>query len=261
MSSRSKRFSIITVSYNAAGAIERTARSVMEQDFRDFEYIVIDGASKDGTPDKAAAITGKHDDVTTTIISEPDSGIYDAMNKGLDRACGEYLIFLNAGDAFHATDTLSALNRAIEQNDYPGIVYGQTDIVDNNGNRLAGRHLTAPPQLTLSSFSHGMLVCHQAFVVLARIASPFDTSYRYSADYDWCIQCLQHSRHNVYVDRTLVDYLAEGTTTANRRASLIERFRIMACYYGLPLAIFRHLQFIPRFLRRRRLEKQIFNNP
>lgn len=261
MSGRSTIFSIITVSYNAAGDIERTVRSVMEQDFRDFEYLIIDGASKDGTPKKAAEITGRYDDINVTIISEPDSGIYDAMNKGLDRAVGEYLIFLNAGDAFHDTDTLSVLSRAIESNNLPGIVYGQTDIVDKDGNRLAGRHLTAPPQLTLSSFSKGMLVCHQAFVVLARIASQFNTSYRFSADYDWCIRCLQHSRHNVYVDRTLVDYLAEGTTTANRRASLIERFRIMTCYYGLPLAILRHLQFIPRFIRRRKLEKQIFNNP
>ncbi|WP_305140405.1 glycosyltransferase, partial [Paramuribaculum intestinale] len=136
MSGRSTIFSIITVSYNAVGDIERTVRSVMEQDFRDFEYLIIDGASKDGTPKKAAEITGRYDDINVTIISEPDSGIYDAMNKGLDRAVGEYLIFLNAGDAFHDTDTLSVLSRAIESNNLPGIVYGQTDIVDKDGNRL-----------------------------------------------------------------------------------------------------------------------------
>lgn len=93
MSGRSTIFSIITVSYNAVGDIERTVRSVMEQDFRDFEYLIIDGASKDGTPKKAAEITGRYDDINVTIISEPDSGIYDAMNKGLDLAAGEYLIF------------------------------------------------------------------------------------------------------------------------------------------------------------------------
>lgn len=254
------RFSIITVSYNAAGAIGHTARSVMKQDCRDFEYIVIDGASTDGTPAEAAEITRPYADIEVTIVSEPDHGLYDAMNKGIDRASGDYLIFLNAGDTFHASDTLSAISDAIETHDFPGIVYGQTDVVDSSGKRLAGRHLTAPRQLTLESFSHGMLVCHQAFVALAKIVSPFDTSYRYSADYEWCIRCLQHSRRNVYIDRTLVDYLAEGMTTAHRKASLMERFRIMKRYYGLPKAMLRHVQFIPRFLRRRKLEQQLFNH-
>ena len=255
-----RRFSIITVSYNAAGAIGRTARSVIGQDFRDFEYLVVDGASSDGTPQEALEATKGSDDIDVNIVSERDNGLYDAMNKGIDRAAGDYLIFLNAGDTFHSSDTLSILDKAIEDNDFPGIVYGQTDIVDSAGRRLADRHLQAPEQLTLDSFSHGMLVCHQAFVVLSKIVSPFDTSYRFSADYEWCIRCLQHSRRNVYVDRTLVDYLAEGMTTANRKASLIERFRIMSRYYGLPTAVLRHLQFIPRFIRRNRLEKQLFNH-
>ena len=138
-----RRFSIITVSYNAAGAIGRTARSVIGQKFRDFEYLVVDGASSDGTPQEALEATKGSNDIDVNIVSEPDNGLYDAMNKGIDRATGDYLIFLNAGDTFHSSDTLSILNKAIEDNDFPGIVYGQTDIVDSPGQGLY-RRLTPP---------------------------------------------------------------------------------------------------------------------
>lgn len=79
--------------------------------------------------------------------------------------------------------------------------------------------------------------------------------YRYSADYEWCLQCLQHSRRNVYIDSTLIDYLSEGTTTRHRYASLIERFRIMCYYFGTLQTIMRHLRFIPRFIKQRRKSK------
>lgn len=239
-------FSIITVCYNAAGTIERTLQSVASQSFTDYEHIVADGASRDSTVE----ITKRYPHAK--VVSEPDKGIYDAMNKGLSRAQGKYLIFLNAGDKFHCADTLRTIADAIERHDTPGIVYGQTDIVDNDGKRLGPRHLTAPDNLTLASFAQGMLVCHQAFVVLARIADFYNLKYRYSADFDWCIKCLQHSRKNVgLTDTVLIDYLSEGVTTANRRASLMERFRIMSFYYGFFPTLFRHLGFIPRWIKRK----------
>ena len=102
-----------------------------------------------------------------------------------------------------------------------------------------------------------MVVCHQAFFALRRITDQFRLKYRFSADYDWCIRVLQHSKHNCYLDEVVADYLMEGMTTANRRASLMERFRIMCYYYGTLPTIWRHLKFSPRFLRRRRLEKQL----
>ena len=96
-----------------------------------------------------------------------------------------------------------------------------------------------------------MLVCHQSFVALRRIASPYNLKYRFSADYDWCIGCLQHSRHNVgLIDTVFTDYLDEGATTRNRRASLIERFRIMCFYYGTLPTVLRHFGFAFRALAR-----------
>ena len=166
------------------------------------------------------------------------------------QASGDYVLFLNAGDAFHSPDTLRLYADAIMDNDYPGIVYGQTDIVAADRSRIGPRHLTAPATLTLASFAEGMLVCHQAFVVLRRIATGYDTRWRFSADYEWCIRCLQHSRRNVLVPEVTADYLAEGTTTANRRRSLMERFRIMCYYYGTAATIRRHIGFAVRALRR-----------
>jgi len=238
-------FSIITVTYNAASTIKPTLASVKEQTCDLYEYIIMDGASKDCT----IAIASEAGINGTRIFSEPDKGLYDAMNKAIDKATGEYLIFLNAGDAFHSADTLQLIADSIMDNDFPGIVYGQTQLVNSNRKKIGNRHLTAPETLTLKSFANGMVVCHQAFIVLRRLAGHYDLKYRFSADYEWCIRCLQHSRRNIYIDETLIDYLSEGLTTANRRKSLSERYNIMCRYYGTLPTIMRHIAFIPRFIK------------
>ncbi len=222
--------SIVTITFNAEKVIEPTMKSVAEQTFQDFEHIIIDGASDDDTLDKVAKIPGND---RRKVVSEPDNGIYDAMNKGLGLAKGDYVIFLNAGDAFHKDTTLQTIADCVLDNDYPGIAYGQTQIVDSERHRIGDRHLTAPAQLTLDSFKYGMVVCHQAFVVLRKLVDNYDTRYKYSADYEWCIRCLQRSHRTVYIDQILIDYLKEGVTTANHAASLWETFRIMSYYYGL----------------------------
>lgn len=241
-------FSIITVSYNAASTLPATLASIREQTCRLYEYILIDGASADDTV-KLASESGID---PMTIISEKDKGIYDAMNKGLGIATGDYVIFLNAGDSFHNAHTLQLIADAIMDNDYPGIVYGQTQIVDSSRKRIGDRHLTAPADLTLDSFKNGMVVCHQAFIVLRKLVDNYDTRYRFSADYEWCIRCLQRSQRNCYIDRILIDYLSEGVTTANHRASLLERFRIMSHYFGFFPTLFRHVGFFIRNLRRKK---------
>lgn len=245
-------FSIITVTYNAAETFPATLASVKEQSCKLYEYIVMDGVSKDNTVQLATDANIPN----ARIISSPDKGLYDAMNKAIDIATGEYLIFLNAGDAFHSPDTLQKIADVIMNHDFPGIVYGQTQLVNANRQRIGDRHLTAPEELTLKSFAEGMLVCHQAFIALRRIVGHYDLRYRFSADYEWCIRCLQHSRNNVYIPHTIIDYLSEGLTTANRKASLKERFKIMCYYYGTIPTVLRHLKFIPRFLKQRRIDKK-----
>lgn len=245
-------FSIITVTYNAAETLPATLASVKEQSCKLYEYIVMDGVSKDNTVELA----NNANIPNARIISSPDKGLYDAMNKAIDIATGEYLIFLNAGDAFHSPDTLQKIADVIMNHDFPGIVYGQTQLVNTKRQRIGDRHLTAPEELTLKSFAEGMLVCHQAFIALRRITGHYDLRYRFSADYEWCIRCLQHSRNNIYIPQTIIDYLSEGLTTANRKASLKERFKIMCYYYGTIPTILRHIKFIPRFLKQRRIDKK-----
>ena len=248
-------FSIITVTFNAANTLPATLASVKSHTCQLYEHIIMDGASKDNTIEiaKNAGIEN------LTITSEPDKGLYDAMNKAIDKSTGEYLIFLNAGDAFHSPNTLQNIADVIMDNDFPGIVYGQTQLVDNNRNRIGDRHLTAPETLTFKSFAEGMVVCHQAFIVLRKVAVKYDLKYRFSADYEWCLRCLKRSMNNIYIDETIIDYLSEGLTTANRKASLKERFKIMCQYYGTLPTIWRHITFIPRFLKQRKKEKNLTN--
>ena len=240
-------FSIITVTFNAESTVVPTLDSVDAQTWNDYEHLIIDGASTDRT----IQIVNDARSPRRRLLSEKDYGIYDAMNKGLSLAKGKYLIFLNAGDTFHTSETLAHIASTIICEDYPGIVYGQTQLVNNERERIADRHLTAPENLTVRSFSKGMLVCHQAFIALRRLAPLYDTRFRYSADYDWCIRCLQHSRRNVLIPEIIIDYLDEGMTTANHKASLKERFKIMRYYYGTIPAVLNHISFIPRYLKRK----------
>ena len=242
--------SVITITYNASATLPLTMESVAEQTIKDFEHIIVDGASTDDTLSVARRMGSER----LRILSESDDGLYDAMNKGLKMALGRYLIFLNAGDRFHSADTLKAYADAIEER-VPDIIYGDTDIVDIEGNRIGPRHLSAPDILTFDSFSKGMLICHQAFMVRKDIAPLYDTDYRFSADYDWCIRCIEASRagDRINLHRVTIDYLSDGLTDNNKKASLIERFRIMAAHYGSMKAIASHLSFIPRAIKRGKL--------
>lgn len=248
-------FSVITVTYNAARVIAPTLKSVAGQTAANYEYVVIDGASTDDTLDMIRHSGIQH----ARIFSEPDRGLYDAMNKGIKRALGKYLIFLNAGDAFASPTTLHRLSLLAKDN--PGVIYGQTAIVDNNRQVIGKRHLTAPKRLTADSFSHGMLVCHQAFVARKDLVPEYDLTYRFSADFDWCIKVLKKSPANAYAGKEpIIHFLDGGLTTTHHRASLLERYRIMKTHYGFWTTAWRHISFVPRaFFRsvRRRVSRLI----
>lgn len=245
--------SIITVTYNAEHTLERTLRSVETQDSTDLEHIIMDGASKDRTVSLAEAYRERvANRYKVTIVSERDGGLYDAMNKAIAAAQGDFICFLNAGDKLHSNDTLRHISQAIDSAPDAAIIYGETDQVDDNGTFLRHRRLQAPQQLNWKSFRHGMLVCHQSFYVRRNIAPTYDLSYRFSADFDWCIRCMKQGKAVPVTDKAtgkitiLTDYLSEGMTTANHRASLLERLHIMAKHYGWFTAATMHAWFIIR---------------
>ncbi len=236
-------FSVITVCYNAEDCIERSLKSVAEQTYQNIEYLVIDGASKDRSLELVSQITPN-----AKVVSEPDTGIYDAMNKAIDLATGDYLCFINAGDSFASPTTLQEIaeevNRKHEQ--VPDIIYGDTELIDENNNSLGLRRLRPPKHLSWKSFKNGMLVCHQSFYPKRELCPKYDLTYRFSADVDWCIRIMKRANTFCFINKPLSHYLNEGTTTKNHRASLIERFHIMRKHYGLLTTLIQHLKFIFR---------------
>lgn len=253
---------IATVTYNAANVLERTIRSVEAQAYPRIEHLIVDGGSNDQTLSLVRQYVERNTQPQHNIrvVSEPDKGLYDAMNKAINLCDGDYIVFLNAGDKFHADNTLEELVRRIEWEHRglnPAVIYGETDWVDDEGKFIRHRRLQAPEVLTAHSFLGGMLVCHQSFYVrtdLARLIR-YDLNYRFSADYDWCIRILQRAeRRRMRITNShliLTDYLNEGLTTQNHRKSLKERFRIMAHHYGWLSAIGAHMWFVLRSVLKR----------
>ena len=236
-------FSIITVTFNAAQVLEQTILSVISQTYGNIEYIIIDGASQDGT----VKIIRQYESGISYWASEPDKSIYDAMNKGLQAATGNYVWFLNAGDVLQHNNIVTEIAEIAEQNGLPDILYGETDLINKEGKIFAERRLKTPNKLTWKGFRMGMLVCHQAFIVKQSTAPEFDLQYRFSADFDWCIRCLREAKIIVNTHQRIVNYLYEGLTTENRIKSLKERYSIMCTYYGVIPTQIRHLWFAVRF--------------
>ena len=251
------KFTIVTCTYNAEAVLQRTLDSVMKQTYCNIEHLIIDGVSKDKTLTMVKAYQHKNDVGESAheilVFSEPDKGLYDAMNKGIDRATGDYLIFLNAGDVFPSEDTLEFVEGCVgEGEELPGVLYGDTDIVNMDGHFFRHRRLTPPKRLSWRSFMWGMLVCHQSFYARADIAKGihYNLDYRFSADVDWCIRIMREAarRHLPLrnVNAVITNYLDGGMSVQNHKASLKERFQVMRSHYGLLTTLFVHAWFAVR---------------
>jgi glycosyltransferase involved in cell wall biosynthesis len=255
------KFSVITCTYNAADVLQPTLKSVLNQSFSDVEHLIIDGNSTDGTIEIAQNYKNDSDakecghDIIVT--SEPDKGLYDAMNKGIRKATGTYILFLNAGDTFPSSETLQDVAASVADGEkLPGVIYGDTDVVDKDGHFVRHRRLAAPEKLSWRSFRKGMLVCHQAFYALTDIAknNPYDLKYKYSADVDWCIRVMKEAEQRGLklrkVGEVVVNFLDGGMSKTNHKASLLERFNIMKHHYGLFTTIMMHILFVFRSLKK-----------
>ncbi len=234
------RISIITISYNAESVIARTLRSVAEQDYPHIEHIIVDGASADGTLSLVHQLAPH-----ALVVSEPDRGIYDAMNKGLHRATGDYVWYLNSGDALPSPSLVSEVAQAIASAPTsPDVVYGDCLLIDHEDRILGPRRLRPPHTLSWRSFIAGMTVCHQSFIARRDLCPDYDLRYRLSADVDWCIRVMQQASQYLHIDRPLSLYLYEGASTKHHRRSLLERFDVMRRHYGLLPTIGAHLGFV-----------------
>ena len=225
---------VITVVYNNAADIERTLLSVINQTYPHIEYVVIDGGSTDGTAD----IVTTYNDQIARFISEPDNGIYDAMNKGLALATGDYVLFMNSGDEIYATSTVADVFATAPEAD---IYYGETEMFDANWQSLGLRRHAIPEQFHWKSFRYGMNISHQAIYIRRSIAGRYELRYQLSADIDWIIRAAKAADKIVNTNRIVAKYLVGGMSKKRHWQSLKERFGIFNKHYGLLPNIFNHI--------------------
>ncbi len=235
------RLTIITITYNAEKFLERTLLSVQKAlhgfDPDQLEYLIIDGRSKDNT----LAIASRFGFITKTI-SEPDKGLYDAMNKGLAKATGDYVWFLNAGDEVYDSLVLVQLFTALKKD--ADIYYSDAMFVREDGSEVGLRSRYTPHALSQyikwQDFSTGMKICHQAFIVKRKLAPLYDIT-NLSADIDWEIVCLKKSEKTIFLPCVLCKYLLGGTSVQNHRKSLFDRFRVLRKHFGLIPTVLNHI--------------------
>ncbi|AOM76849.1 glycosyltransferase family 2 protein [Pedobacter steynii] len=228
------KLSVITIVYNNVKDIERTMLSVLNQTYQNIEYILIDGASTDGTKD----IIYKYKSRLAQFISEPDKGIYDAMNKGLSIATGDYVLFMNSGDEIYSPVTVAEVFETAAAAD---IYYGETEMFNERWESLGQRRHHSPENFDWQSFKYGMSISHQAIYVKRSLAEPFNLEYKYSSDIDWIIRAAKNASSIVNTHSYVAKYLVGGVSKKKHLASLKERFRIFTKYYGLVPNLINHI--------------------
>lgn len=215
-------FSIITVTYNYLEGLKRTTESVKNQTDTDYEWIIIDGNSQDGTVEYLNTLDA-------VITSEPDQGIYDAMNKGLTRATGEYVLFLNAGDSFYSPDTLESIKKVVKAAAKPiDFLYGDAYELDDDGTK----HLK--PARSIKECKKGMITHHQAMLYrharLSRLV--YDTKYRIAADYKFTCELIQRSKVIHYFKTPICCFEVGGISQRKTNLARKEQHMIR-CEMGL----------------------------
>lgn len=210
------KFTIITVSFNAADNIAETINSVLSQSYNDIEYIIIDGGSTDDT----IKVIRKYAENISYWVSEPDNGIYDAMNKGIARSHGDYILFLNAGDTFFNNDVLTNVHDEIQScvSNMPDVIYGET----------VGK--TPDGYYAITSHPHPFLedigCCHQSILVRGDIMrkEKFNTKYRLRADFD-LMHRLYIDKRNLFrhINKYISIYDCYGTSSSLKHLHLMRR--------------------------------------
>lgn len=221
------KLSVVTIVYNDAEHIEKTLKSVINQTlFKDIEYIVVDGASTDGTSD----IIKRYSNYITKYICEPDTGIYNAMNKGLAAASGDYIQFMNSGDVFSATNTVEKIFSELDEKK-PDVAYGHYREVDSNKSTSA-----VIPCRNADKIWYGMVAAHLS--TLYRIAHLqkhniiYDESYKIAADYKFTAEAIKLANVTLKTDICISDFDVSGVSSTNANKGLGEANRVRKEVFG-----------------------------
>lgn len=247
-----KTFSIVTVCFNSQDTIERTFKSVLNQRYRNFEYIVIDGDSSDDTLKLIVYYKTLFENagIPFYFISEKDRGIYDAMNKGLARSNNEWIGFLNSDDEYEK-DTLYFVNDAIIKNNDCDVIFGDINLIQKDNSVIR-----ASASQHLSSLKNNMTVFHPSLFVLKEkmlAINGFDLSYKLSADWDFIRRIYLTGSNFIYIPKVLSLFQSGGKGSGFKRLHLEERFRIRhahpskwAFFYDLKdLFIYLYIKILP----------------
>lgn len=230
--------SVITVVYNDVLNIENTIKSVINQTYENIEYVVIDGNSNDGT----VSICKKYENNISIFISEPDTGIYNAMNKGISVSNGEWLFFLNSGDIFYNDDSVANIMNNVGDSD---ICYGV--VVSKNN-----KQLYSPRKLTRLHFLMERTICHQAIFAKKTSfdANFFDENYRIIADRIWLYNCYQKKLKFKGFESKVCIYDTNGVSS-NKRNFDLESLKWLKSENYLFYCIGKIKRIVSKFRRRR----------
>ncbi len=201
--------SIITVCLNCEGLIERTIKSVLDQTYTEYQYVIIDGGSTDNTLN----IIKEYENKIDIILSEEDKGIYDAMNKGLEYATGGLIYFLNAGDYLYNDDVLKNVIEGLNANPDSDIIYGDYIYYDNNSEQRCSGYRADVIDLLRGGCCHQTVFAKKsAFMQCGK----FDTNYKIYADFDWLLRGLvKFGQRMSYINTPVVYYLKGGESESH----------------------------------------------
>jgi len=219
------KYSIITVVLNDALGLERTAGSILKQVFDDFEWLVIDGGSHDGTLD----VLNQYKILSPEVVSEPDFGVYDAMNKGIELSTGEYLIFMNAGDTFTGSDVLGCLAQYVESQPSVDVVLGGTC-------QKINRCTFYRKPRDIRWIVHGLPSFHQSTLYRGSLirSYPYDLEYPLLADYAWLSKACVRGLEVGYLNRSISVFSVGGTSYTNLGQKFSDSYRVKRDILRLP---------------------------
>tara|TARA_B100001989_G_C24515085_1_gene452647 strand:- start:124 stop:900 length:777 start_codon:yes stop_codon:yes gene_type:complete len=235
-----KTLTIVTVVYNDLNAFKVTHKSICNQSFLDIEWVVVDGGSTDGTLDYIKA----HQLDITTWISEPDNGIFDAMNKGISLASGQWINFMNAGDTYRNESTLHSIFSQDNLKHYD-FIYSDMFLIDKHNQPV--RPIKAE-KLTKYTITKGMIACHQGMFVRLKHCPLYNPDYIYQGDLHWTMDIL----NAISLDRILyfpyetVVYKSDGFSNQQLFKQLSAHLSLIITRYGY----FRLIYTSPRLCRR-----------
>ena len=226
------KVSIITISYNNLEGLKDTYRSIHQQTFCDYEWIVIDGGSTDGTKE----FLQEHDSEIAYWCSEPDKGVYNAQNKGTQHARGEYSIYMNSGDSFYADDVLENI---FKKEIFADIIYGNWMLIFEDGKTREGR---APEAADLAYFFDDNM-CHQSMLIKTEAvkARPYDESFRIYADWDEWLALYMQGKTFERIDTIVCNFAVGGISTGDNASEKLKKERkeeikrINERYFDIPL--------------------------